>query len=74
MQFNLADVQLISKYNKGFQFILCVINSFSKYAWVFPLKDKVFTIGDILCVKTPCFFKQIGGAIPADNLISQSGT
>ena len=33
-------MQLISKYNKGFRFLLCVIDIFSKYAWVVPLKDK----------------------------------
>ena len=33
-------MQLISKFNKGFRFLLCVINIFSKYAWVVPLKDK----------------------------------
>ena len=37
---DLADMQLISKYNKGFRFLLCVIDIFSKYAWVVPLKDK----------------------------------
>ena len=37
---NLADMQLISKFNKGFIFLLCFIDSFSKYAWVVPLKDK----------------------------------
>ena len=37
---DLADVQLISKFNKGFRFLLCVIDIFSKYAWVIPLKDK----------------------------------
>ena len=36
---DLADTQLISKFNKGFRF-LCVIGIFSKYAWVVPLKDK----------------------------------
>ena len=34
---DLADVQLISKINKGIRFLLCVINIFSKYAWVIPL-------------------------------------
>ena len=33
-------MQLISKLNKGFRFFLCVIDIFSKYAWVVPLKDK----------------------------------
>ena len=37
---DLADMQLLSKFNKGFRFLLCVIDSFSKYAWVIPLKDK----------------------------------
>ena len=37
---DLADMQLLSKFNKGFRFLLCVINIFSKYAWVIPLKDK----------------------------------
>ena len=33
-------MQLISKFNKGVRFLLCVIDVFSKYAWVFSLKDK----------------------------------
>ena len=33
-------MQLISKFNKVFRFLLCVIDIFSKYAWVVPLKDK----------------------------------
>ena len=37
---DLADMQLLSKYNKGFRFLLCVIDICSKYAWVIPLKDK----------------------------------
>ena len=37
---DLADMQLLSKINKGFRFLLCVIDIFSKYAWVNPLKDK----------------------------------
>ena len=31
---DLADMQLISKFNKGFRFLLCVIDIFSKYAWL----------------------------------------
>ena len=30
----------MSKFNKGIRFLLCVIDIFSKYAWVIPLKDK----------------------------------
>ena len=37
---DLADMQLLSKSNKGFRFLLCVIDIFSKYAWVVPIKDK----------------------------------
>ena len=37
---DLADIELISKFNKGFRFLLCIIDIFSKYAWVVPLKDK----------------------------------
>ena len=37
---DLADMQLLSKYNKGIRFLLCVIDIFTKYAWVVPLKDK----------------------------------
>ena len=36
----LADMQLISRYNKEIRFLLCAIDIFSKYAWVVPLKDK----------------------------------
>ena len=37
---DLADMQLISKYNKRIRYILCAIDIFSKYAWVVPLKYK----------------------------------
>ena len=33
-------MQLISKFSKGFRFLLYVTDIFSKYAWVAPLKDK----------------------------------
>ena len=37
---DLADMKLISKYNKGIRYLLCVIDLFSRYAWVIPLKNK----------------------------------
>ena len=37
---DLVDMQLLSRFNKGIRFLLCVIGIFSKYAWVVPLKDK----------------------------------
>ena len=33
-------MQLISKFNNGFRFLLCVIDIYSKYAWAIPLKDE----------------------------------
>ena len=33
-------MQLISKFKKGFRLLLCLIDIFSKYACVVPLKDK----------------------------------
>ena len=33
-------MKLIGKFNKEFRFLLCIIDIFSKYAWVVPLKDK----------------------------------
>ena len=37
---DLADMQSLSKYNKGSKFLLCAIGLFGKYALVVPLKDK----------------------------------
>ena len=37
---DLADMSLISKFNKGIKYLLCVIDLFSRYAWVVPLKGK----------------------------------
>ena len=37
---DLADMQFIGKYDKGFWFFLCVIGFFNKYAWVIIYKDK----------------------------------
>ena len=35
---DLADMQLISKFNKGFRFLLCVIDIHSKHTWIILLK------------------------------------
>ena len=37
---DLADIQLISKFNTGTRFLLCAIDIFSKNICVIPLKDK----------------------------------
>ena len=33
-------MEKISKSNKGFRFLFCVIDIYGKYAWVVPLKNK----------------------------------
>ena len=33
-------MHLISKFNQGNRFLLCIIDTFSKHIWVIPLKDK----------------------------------
>ena len=38
---DLADMQLISKFNIGFRFLLCAVDIYRKYTWIIiPLKDK----------------------------------
>ena len=37
---DLADMQLLSKFNKGIKYLLCAIDLFSKYVFVVPLKNK----------------------------------
>ena len=37
---DLADMQLLNKYNKGIRYLLCAIDLFSKYAFVVPLRYK----------------------------------
>ena len=36
----LADMQSLSKYNKGIKYLLCAIDLFSKHTWVISIKDK----------------------------------
>ena len=37
---DLAEMQSLSRKNKGIKYLLCAIDLFSKYAFVIPLKDK----------------------------------
>ena len=37
---DLADMQSLSKYNKGIKYLLCSVDLFSKYAWAAPLTNK----------------------------------
>ena len=47
MSADLGDMQLLSKFDKRIHFLLCVIDIYSEYLWVIPLKDKnVITIND----------------------------
>ena len=47
---DLANMQLISKYNNEVTFLLCVIDIYSKYALILPLRIKCLTITN-LCPK-----------------------
>ena len=40
---DLVDLQKLAKYNKGYKYLLTVIDVLSKYAWVEPLKSKSAT-------------------------------
>ena len=37
---DLADMQSLSKYNRGIKYLLCAIDLFSKYVWIVPIRDK----------------------------------
>ena len=39
-QADLAKMESLSSFNRGVKYVSCVIESFTKYAWVKPLKDK----------------------------------
>ena len=40
---DLVDLQKLAKYNKGYKYLLTVIDVLSKYAWLEPLKSKSAT-------------------------------
>jgi len=37
---DLVDMQSFPKFNRGVKYLLTVIDLFSKFCWMFPLKDK----------------------------------
>ena len=39
-QGDLADVSNLAKYNDKYRYLFCLIDVFSKFAWVVPIKDK----------------------------------
>lgn len=43
-QADLVDMSVYSSENKGFRFLLTVIDGFSKYAWALPIKNKSATV------------------------------
>ena len=55
---NLVNMQAFSSFNKGFKYILTVIDVFSRYAWAVPIKDK--SVASV----TKAFEKIISDRIP----------
>ena len=55
---DLVDMHLIRKFNKAILFLLCVVDIFSKYAWVIPLKDKKWSFILILFQQLLMLFKK----------------
>ena len=37
---DLVEMQKLSKWNKGYKYLLMVLDLFSKYGWIVPLKTK----------------------------------
>ena len=56
---DLAEIQQFSKWNKGYRYLLMVIDVFSKYGWIVPLKDKK---GETVMIAFQTIFKE--GRIP----------
>ena len=49
-------MSLISKFNKEIKYLSCVIDLFSRYYWVIPLKNKK---GDSIVDRRQYYFKSI---------------
>ena len=52
---NLVDMQAFAKFNRGFKYLLAVIDIFSKYGWLIPLKDKT---GETVASALKTIFKE----------------
>lgn len=37
---DIADMSMFSRTNRGYKYLLMIIDTFSKYGWIFPLKSK----------------------------------
>ena len=46
---DLADMKLISKYNKGIRYLLSVIDLFPQYSWFVVIKDKKLLLRSYYC-------------------------
>ncbi len=40
VQFDLADFSNFSRLNQGVNFLMCIVDVYTRYAWVYPLKNK----------------------------------
>ena len=67
---DLADMQSLRKKNKGIKYLLCVIDLYSKYAFVVPLKDKK---GISIVNAFNKIIKQSNGAKPNKIWVDQGG-
>ena len=53
---DLVDMQLFSRYNSGYKYIITIIDCFSKFLYAFPLKNK--TANEIINVFKRVFIKE----------------
>ena len=66
-------MQQFSKWNKGYRYLLMVLDLFSKYGWIVPLKDKK---GETVTEAFKTIFKEgvshnIFGLIRGKNIITK---
>ena len=54
---DLVEMQQFSKWNKGYRYLLMVLDVFSKYGWIVPLKDKK---GETVAEHSKRFSKKVG--------------
>ena len=54
---DLVEMGKLSKFNKGYKYLLTVIDVFSKYGWIIALKNKT---GDSVASALRLIFKQDG--------------
>lgn len=64
-QADLADLQMYSKFNKGIKYILTVVDTFSRYAWVKTLKTK--SGKELADAFQEIFAEEIPASIQTDN-------